>query len=190
MTRRGAVALLSLALCACGPGAGAETPAIDALSPHVLYPLAEGNVWSYDVDTGTGISTLAITRVVSRSGDRFEVSNNGSEPVVYEHREGGIFRPGQDAWLLPAPIEPYAEWPSAAGMSARVVNVDERVTTEAGSFEGCVKVVESGGADGRSIETIYCPGVGPVVVRSELVAELSGMTVVVEARLRGHMLAE
>jgi hypothetical protein len=136
---------------------------LDPLAPEVLYPLTAGNVWSYNVDTGEEIPTLAITRVVRRDGATVEVSSGG-DPVVYELRDGGIFKPATSTWLLRAPIAVGESWASGPGMTARVASIDESVTVRAGSFEACVLVEEEG--DERQIRTTYCPEVGPVLVQS------------------------
>jgi len=169
---------------ACG-GAGGQVRAeeIDRLAPEVLYPLHEGNVWSYNVDTGTDMPTLAITRVVRRDGTRVEVSS-GSDPVIYELRDGGIFKSGTGTWLLRAPIAQGEAWPSAQGMTATVVSIEEAVEVRAGQFEGCVVVEEAG--DDRHIRTTYCPEVGPVVVDSHV--QLGTREAHVRAELLGSSL--
>ena len=188
----GPLFLLGLALgaSACGPAPEPEAPEGDPLAPKNLYPLAEGNVWSYNVDTGQDLPTLAQTRVVSAQGNRYEVSSNRSDPVVYELREQGIFRPANGTWLLKAPIRVGAEWPSSAGMTARVESTGVSVETPAGSFDGCVQVVETGGEAGRSVATVYCPEIGPVLVESKLRTQVSRMEAKVTARLLGYVFGQ
>lgn len=177
---------MSAAAFGCGPPPEPEEPKGDPLAPANLYPLAEGNVWSYNVDTGQDLPTLGQTRVVSGQGNRYEVSSNRSDPVIYEVREQGIFRPANGTWLLKAPIEVGAEWPSSAGMTARVESTGVSVETKAGSFDGCVQVVETGGEAGRSVATVYCPEIGPVLVESKLRTQVSRMEAKVTARLLGY----
>ena len=181
--------LLALLLAACG---GAQTPGggDEPLTAARLYPLAEGNVWSYDVETGVGPPVLAISRVIGERGEVFEVRNDGGDAIEYERRPEGLWRVESETWLLRGPIEVGTEWASANGRTARIRSVDERVEVAAGTFEGCVRVDEAGGGDGRGIFTIYCPDVGPVVLETGLQAELSGMRASVRAELRGYMLAE
>lgn len=182
--------MLLLSLAACGPSTpDAEEPGGDPFDPHRLYPLAEGHVWSYNVDTGTGEPTLAITRVISHVGTRIEVSSGG-DPVVYEIRDEGIFRPGTATWLLRAPVREGAEWPSSGGMVARVTSTQATVETPAGSFEGCVRVEESGGEGDRYVQTVYCPGIGPVYLESRMTLTTSEMPVRVIAQMLGYNLGD
>ncbi len=176
-------------LIACG-GAQDAGEGDDAIDPARLYPLSDGNVWTYDVDTGVDLSALGISRVVEVQGPRVTVENNGSsqDAIVYELRPEGIFRVASETWLLKRPIEVGATWPAAGGREARVRSIDEHVEVAAGTFDGCVAVVET---DGRQqVETIYCPDIGPVVVDTRIETELSGQTVVVRGELRAHMLSE
>ena len=182
----GCIALLLLA--ACGPSTpGAEEPGGDPFDPHNLYPLADGHVWSYNVDTGTGEPTLAITKVISHVGARVEVTSGG-DPVVYEIRDEGIFRPGSGTWLLRAPVREGSEWPSSGGMTARVTSTQATVETPGGTFEGCVRVEESGGEGDRYVQTVYCPGIGPVYLESRMTLTTSEMPVRVIANMLGYNL--
>jgi len=186
---RASFAGLLLFLCACG-GAQDAGEAETEIDPSRLYPLKEGNVWTYDVDTGVDLSALGISRVVEVQGPRVTVENNGSsqDAIVYEIRPEGIYRVASETWLLRRPIEVGATWPGAGGRQARVTSIDERVEVGAGTFDGCVSVEED---DGRqSVTTIYCPDIGPVVVDTRIQTELSGETVVVRGELRAHMLSE
>jgi len=199
---RSSLACVFLTLIACGGAQDAGT-GDDAIDPARLYPLNDGNVWTYDVDTGVDLSALGISRVVEVQGPRVTVENNGStqDAIVYELRPEGIFRVASGTWLLRRPIEVGATWPAAGGREARVRSIDERVEVGAGTFEGCVAVVEAeAGATaelassptgtGQLVETIYCPDIGPVVVDTQLSTELSGQTVHVRGELRAHMLSE
>jgi len=182
----------SVALCtvACGgSGPGAAEPNEDPFDPLVLYPLALGNVWSYNIDTGTDMATLAITRVIAVVGRRIEVSSGG-DPAVYDLRPEGIYQPGTETWLLRRPIRAGAEWPSTGGRTARVASVSAAVETPAGAFTGCVRIEESGGETGQTIRTVYCPNVGPVLVESVTQLELARTPVRVIGRLLGFQLAE
>jgi hypothetical protein len=168
-------------LAGCG---AAQQPARVPLevTPHSLYPLAAGNAWSYDVDTGRE-RVLAVSRVERLEGGVASV-RSGEQTLQYELRPDGVYRPARQGYLLRAPIAPAAEWDAGAGTIARIVAVDLVLQTPAGRFEQCVRVSEDG-ASGAHIETTYCPGVGPVIVMSELA--LSRETARVTARLRGYV---
>lgn len=196
---RAYITCVFLALAACG-GAQEAGDGDEAIDPARLYPLSEGNVWTYDVDTGVDLSALGISRVVDVQGSRVTVENNGSsqDAIVYELRPEGIFRVASETWLLRRPIEVGATWPATGGREARVTAIDESVEVGAGTFEGCVVVVESepGGegaspsGTGQRVETVYCPDVGPVIVDTQIATEISGQTVTVRGELRAHMLSE
>ena len=77
-----ATALTLLAAC----GGAQPAPAVSSpLEVSRLYPMRPGSVWTYDVDTGQGLPTLAITRVTSSDGKRSEVSS-GADPIVHDPR--------------------------------------------------------------------------------------------------------
>ena len=165
-----ALAVLSGALTGLLPGCGAGTPrpaALDPerLAPARLYPMRDGYVWSYNVDTGTGMNTFAVSRVVRAEGDTYAITNGGEE-IVYEVRADGIYRPQSGTYLLRAPIEVGATWPGSAGATARVASTTEEVDVQAGHFEGCVLIVEESAESGRVVRTTYCDGEGPVLVES------------------------
>lgn len=180
---RPTLALLFLAACGGAPTTQEREPVTAAR----LYPLEPGLVWSYNVDTGLGDPpTLAISQVVGAEGDRFEIQNNRSEAVIYERRPEGIWRAASGTWLLRDPIEVGAEWEGPGGRTVRITSIDETVETPNQRFEGCVRVEEAGGADGRRIRTVYCPDVGPVLVESMMQAQLSGREAAVRAVLLGY----
>ncbi|MEM9190456.1 MAG: hypothetical protein AAGF12_14820 [Myxococcota bacterium] len=180
---------LTFGLMGCG-GAQEASRGLDPerFAPHNLYPLQEGNVWSYNVDTGSELPALAITRVIATIGSRIEVSSGG-DPIVYEKRGEGIYRPASDTWLLQSPIQEGAEWPSTGGRTARVTSVTASVETPAGEFTDCVRVEEGGGDDGKSINTVYCPGVGPVFLETQMQLTMTERPARVIARLLGWNLA-
>lgn len=190
MKRGYLVNMVGVLLGACA-GTAAPVAESDA-ALHVaerLYPMAEGNVWSYNIDTGEGTPTLGITRVVRRVGNTVEVSANGQAPQSYELRDAGIFRSGKDAWLLRNPIRVGVEWPSSQGNTARVVSVSDTVETPAGEFARCVRVQESGGDDTPTVTTTYCPDVGPVLISSSLQLQHTGTGAEVVGRLLGFEVA-
>ncbi len=187
---RARLALLASALflAACGGASsnrGADDPTLR--EPARLYPMRPGLVWSYDIDTGSGPPTLGITRVVQVEGTRIGISSNGGDPVAYEIRPDGIFLPVHRVYLLKAPIEVGATWPSRSGRTARVSAIDEQVTTPAGTYQRCVRVNETGGEARIDIATVYCPDLGPVLVETDTTTELTGEHVHVRAALRGFV---
>ncbi len=180
---------LTLALAACG-GASSEGPTTPTGPPAVdaLYPLAEGNVWSYDAVSDAG-NHLSILRVTAVAGESVTLESD-RVPYVYERRPEGLFFPEAGVWILKAPIEVGARWPSRSGRTAEITAMDLALEVRAGAFTRCVRVEEGGGPQGLTIATTYCPGVGPVRIESELATELSGETVRVVAELLGHQIAD
>lgn len=181
---------VGLVLASCGASAHPREGRSDTRSPRTLYPSAEGNVWSFDVDDGSGEPLLVVARVVRATGTRFEVSMGGGEAIAYEIRSDGIVRLDLDAYLLKEPVRVGAQWPSGNGRTARVVATDEAVSTPSGDLDGCVRIEERGGEPDRMVVTVYCPGVGPAFVDSRLKLDASRTEARVTATLRGWSLAD
>jgi len=149
------------------------------------YPLRVGSVWTYDVSTGEGLPVLAITRVVSQDGQRARVSS-GAEPVVYEQRPDGLYRPDRQGYVLKAPLSVGARWNAGDGVEAEVLRADFAAATLAGTFDGCVEVREGGAGAAKQVRTVFCPDVGPVELESSLQMALTGKPARVTASLRGY----
>jgi hypothetical protein len=175
-------ALLSLSACKHGASAAGKD---DRLTVDRLYPMRAGSVWTYDVDTGQGPPTLAITRVTSASEGRAEISSGGP-PIAYERRSDGLYRSDRRAYLLKLPVRAGATWDAGEGSTAEVVDIEKHVVTPAGEFHGCVEVRESGGETPRVVRTVFCPDVGPVELESSMALAVSGGGARVIARLRGY----
>ncbi|QQR91139.1 MAG: hypothetical protein IPJ88_05240 [Myxococcales bacterium] len=178
------IGLLMIAGLGCG-GAQPHEPQVDRLSPSVLFPMKQGYVWSYDVDTGEGLNTLAISRVLSVRAGRVEMSTGGSEAMVYQTGRDGISRGDDDTWVLKAPIKKDARWKSPVGQ-AIVLSTDEKVSTKAGEFKDCVRIQEQSEDASRQVDTVYCPEVGPVLIDSRMTLKLAGGQSQVVARLLGY----
>lgn len=179
--------LLILLALACG---GAQRPGPVELTPDALYPMSAGSVWSYNVDTGEEPDALAISRVISVRGNVVEIRNDGGTSQSFERRPEGIFQRGPDRWLLRAPIMVGARWDGRGGGVVEITSTTEEVESPAGIFVGCVRVEERGGDDNREITTVYCPGVGPVLLEVTMTAELTGMQAAVRATLLAFALGE
>lgn len=180
--------LLVLTLTGCGGAqAGTGSGEGDHLAPQSLYPLAEGNVWSYNVRVpGEALPTLHVQRVTSVRGSQVEVRSWSDRKERYELREEGVYRPRHEGWLLRAPVRVGAGWPSSASRTARVTSVRERVEVPAGVFDGCVRVEETANRARVSTDTVYCPGVGPVYVESSLRADTAGKAIHTVGELLGY----
>ena len=150
-----------------------------------LYPLVEGNAWSYDIDTGESSTTLAVTRVESFDG-RFAEVRTASSTIRYELRPDGIYVPAEDAWVIRSPLRSGATWLGRGGREARVLATAVTANTPAGTFRQCVDVLEEGGELELEVRTVYCPNVGPVLVTSTMRSHVSERVLTVSARLRGY----
>jgi hypothetical protein len=179
--------LLAAVLYLAAACAGRNLPSTSqaAIDPCDFYPLNAGNAWSYDVDTGEASTTLAVTVVDAFDGRVADV-RTGPNVVHYEVHAAGIRIPSEDVWLLRAPLHEGATWVSRGGRMARVVSTGAHTETSAGQFDGCIEVLETGGKLELEVTTVYCPGVGPVSVRSTMRSKFSERTLTVSARLRGY----
>lgn len=180
-----ACALAACVLAACQHGAAAPGSSADRLSAERLYPLRAGSVWTYDVETGDGPPTLAITRVTASKEGKAEVSSGGV-PIVYVQRPDGLYRSDREAYVLKQPLRVGARWDAGMGATTEVVSIDRQLETVAGSFSGCVELRETGGETQKVVRTVFCPDVGPVELESSLDLPVSGSGARVVARLRGY----
>jgi hypothetical protein len=174
-------------LMACAGSSPPVQTAGHPLEVADLYPFERGNAWSYEVDTGEDLPTLAVTRVESFDGHT-AVVQTGQQPLRYELRDEGIYVPEEGVWLLKAPLREGQSWPSRGGRTAQIRESDESVSTPGGDFSGCVRVDETGGRSNLQVSTVYCPGVGPVKVESTMSSANGGRAITVEAALRGYEL--
>ena len=184
------------------PGCGSTTPEIaepqvDRLAPTTLYPMDDGAQWVYDVETGGDEPpTLGIFEVIEASGAQRSIANNRGmdghgnvrhgDPITYRITPEGIQHVASGGWVLREPIAAEASWDAMGGRTARVTNIDTPVEVVAGDYEHCVEIEESGGEDGRTVRTVYCPLVGPVVIESRMETELTMRSVSTRAQLRSY----
>ena len=176
------VSLLLVVACTRGSTSVATSVALDATD---FYPLNAGNAWSYDVDTGEPMTTLATTRVESFDGRVAEV-HTANAVVRYEVLPEGIRVLPEDAWLIRAPFVRGKTWPGPGGRDAELVATALATDTPAGRFDDCVEVRETGGRLELEVHTVYCPGVGPVSVTSTMRSNVSERALTVSARLRDY----
>jgi hypothetical protein len=186
--------LFALVLALLAPACGTPhtaTPDEGPLTARRLYPMGEGYIWTYDIDTQTEITALGISRVMGISGDTVRIAADGGDERTYELREDGIYRPDVSTWLIREPIAVGQEWSSPGGRTARITSISESVDVPAGHFTRCVEITEEGGEAGLHVRTVYCPDVGPAIVesRQELTLSMSG-GVTVTGSLRGYQHGE
>lgn len=188
--RTSLLALTALLLPACATtGTGATGPR-EPLTAARLFPMLEGAVWSYHIDTGTALPALGILRVVRVSGSTAALAPDGGEETRYERLPEGIRIAGSDEWVLHEPIAVGTEWTGRGARRARIAEVGVRVEVSAGLYEGCVKVEELGAENRIDQSTVYCPDVGPVIVSSSTTTDITHEHVVVRADLLGYTIPE
>ena len=180
---RTALLLFGLAAAGCGGASASDSSNTNALRAKNLYPFQDQFVWSHEVDTGTGPPTLAISRVTSMQGNRIEIST-GSDPLLYEIRDEGIWNVSRKGWLLKDPIEPGRSWESAPGVRAIIVRAGFASQTKGGEFSPCAEIEERTEEPPKHTLTTFCVGVGPVQIRSTMQLPTQGEATV-SAQLLG-----
>ncbi len=181
------VLFIGCATTGTGQGTGDEGPMTSAR----LFPMIEGAVWSYHIDTGTPLPALGILRVVRSSGADAALAPDGGDETRYERMPDGIRIVGNvEAWVLHDPIVVGTEWDGRGGRRARIAAVDLHIELQGGVFDRCVRVEELGSENRIDQATIYCPDVGPVVVESSTTTEITREHVVVRAELLGYSTPE
>lgn len=173
-------------LASCSTAQHARRPEqIDPWAVANLYPLSVDNAWSYEVDTGVEGSVLTTVRVTQREGDMVDVQS-GQETLRYRAESGRLSRVDGGV-VLQGPIAVGATWSSGAATQAQVTAQIDQLVTPAGTFHGCLEVVESDRRTAKRVATTYCPGVGPARVVSEV--PLQHGQAKVTALLRGYLVA-
>lgn len=172
-------------MAGCHGGKPAGATAADRFSVDRLYPLRVGSVWAYDVETGDGPPTLAITRVTANDAGQVDVSSSGT-PMRYEQRPDGLYRSDRGSYVFKLPLRVGAHWDAGLGATTEVVSIDTQVKTVAGDFSGCVELRETGGQTPKVVRSVFCPDVGLVELESSMSLPVSGGGARVLARLRGY----
>lgn len=168
----------------CGNGRGAHGPESKPQHEGALhwYPLDPGMQWVYMVgDSALDQRMMSITKVISSTSGA-AVILTGTEQASFRVLPDGIVREPAGGYLLKTPPKLGDKWPAAEGANVEVVQVDARVSVEAGAFEGCA-VTRERFPDGETIERTFCPEVGPVIIEAKGLTE-QGTLVVTTAKLR------
>ncbi len=188
--RRLPVLALALAAgCAHGPAA-----APSAAGPADYFPLAVGNEWVY-ADRSPQLSHAE----QAASDRRVRILRRDAQGFYHDDARGQL-RADPDCLrdrlrrLLCRPFEVGKGWASVVSVSSteryEIVGVGERVTTPAGTFDGCIRVRahnRAGPDTDQVLESTYAPGVG--MVRLETFAVVKGVvTPQVRAELKSYRL--
>lgn len=177
-------ALTCLTACAASQPERAAPPAARPAGAR-YFPLERGTSWAYTVETnleGEQRSVLSTARIVESSAESF-VLQTGDERARYTLRPDGIYKETSGYAILREPLELGARWSILDGKGEiRVEGAGATVATPAGTFEGCLVVVEEVFRDQR-VEWTYAPEVGPVRMRVFLLGDAP--VLVADAVLRG-----
>jgi hypothetical protein len=158
------------------------------------FPLVDGTIFHYQTENEAGERGVLIARVHRIDATRGElIFPTGKKRFTYTP-QGVRLEPAGD-FVLAAPIAEGATFRGQNGGRAVIEDTQVVIDVKAGSYRGCVRVVEERGGDRRArYATTFCPGVGIVSLeaqagmtfeRAELVSagppvnvERDGMTVV------------
>lgn len=168
-------------LTGCATGVATRKSEVQPWSVASLYPMEAGQAWSYVADTGED-QVLTTVRVERVAGEDVTVRSGAAE-IRYQVAPSALSRTG-GGFVLRAPVKVGATWASGPFSKAEVTARLASVRTPAGTFNNCAEVVERDSRTERRVATVYCPGVGPVRVQSELI--LSSSTARVTALLQGY----
>ena len=179
-------ALLMVAACTSKPPY--QPPPTDQLPPltrtHVssglpieqLFPLVDGHIYNYAKQTTDGRSAdgadtaLLIANVVRTGELRGELHMSGSTRY-FEYASDGLTvlsaTTGARTYVLKWPPTLDQQWYGEHRGRVQVTAIDQTVTVRAGSFSGCVTVVEARRGDlPARFETTFCPNVGIVLLQA------------------------
>jgi hypothetical protein len=80
---------------------------------------------------------------------------------------------GSTVYVLKMPLALGTQWRGERGGTVEIVEVGASVTVPAGSYSDCVKTVESRAGDRPlSVSTVYCPGIGIVLLEAASGAQM------------------
>lgn len=138
-----------------------------------FFPLVDGHIYNYrttrigDAGSESGMLMLKVHRESATAGElrrpvgtqRFEYGPLGVSTVT---------KTGNPAYLFKWPPTPEARWLGPQGGESRVGATDVTVTTPAGTFSGCMALVEERRGDVPTrITTTLCPDVGITLLEVE-----------------------
>ncbi len=161
-------AALAMCVLGCAHGRG---DSVDRYTPGDFYPLAVGNSWTFSVNTLGQTSETTVT-LVAKDGEFFKDST-GQRLML----DGSGLR-DERRYLLQRPLVKGTHWKSVVSVSSvesyEIVDTDQKVTTPAGSFDGCI-VVRSTNPQNKDVslinETTFAPGVGIVRIETQAVVK-------------------
>jgi hypothetical protein len=175
------VALLLSTVAACSGPATSSQPSQSALlttpsgavgvasgTPAERYfPLVDGTIYSYATESdteGRGVLTARVHRADATHGEL--VFTTGRKRFSYTPE--GVRSEPSGNFVLAAPVVRGATFRGQNGGRAIIEDTAVVVTVKAGTFQGCVRVMEERGGDRRArFVTVFCPDVGIVIVEAQ-----------------------
>jgi hypothetical protein len=167
MKRHGWWIIAATVACAHAPPAAATRPALSS-----YYPLAVGNVWTYERNY-LGERHEEQVQIVKLE-DGYFVDNTGQQLAVDAF---GIRDPKR--YLLRGPLESGREWSNVVSVSSvehyRIIDAGGGCESPAGKFQDCVRVESRNRIDAKTLlvnELTFAPQVG--LVRVDVALEANG----------------
>lgn len=146
---------------------------------EVYMPLDDGAVYTFETTSTDGAPQGLFTVQVFRpAGNRVRLKMGGKNQSLEVGPDG--IRLASGGYLLKAPVQRGRVWQGESG-GVEVLDVGQKVRVPAGTFSGCIRTLEVGAHQVRTITTVYCPRVGMVSIDVE---ERTGVHRV--ARLKNH----
>lgn len=164
---------IALILSGCAPEVAPVPPSASPtyrIASMRWLPPGEDIVYAYKTeDIVAKSSGVMMLRLQHPAGDSIElVTPQRSETLRYQ--DNGILRDRTGTLLLKVPPKLGDRWPAGPGVSAKVVRDNAQITVEAGSFDGCVEILEERHVPvSGTVTTTFCPNVG--IVRMETYSE-------------------
>lgn len=131
------------------------------------FPLIDGHIFNYATENESGERGILIARVHRTDATHGELLfPTGKKRFLYTP-EGIRIEPSGD-FVLAAPLTPGATFRGQNGGRARIEDVAVVMDVRAGSYQGCIRVVEERGGDRPArYATTFCPDVGIVAIEAQ-----------------------
>jgi hypothetical protein len=175
-----AVVAATLAGCGSEPTSDPNVPATVAVSPtsgseiEALFPLVDGHIYQYLTESDEGQDKLVVRAQRSEPGHGALQMPSGTKEFYYA--PDGVkltLSSGASVYVLKMPLTVGTQWRGERGGMVEIVEVGATVSVPAGSYQDCVKTVERRGGDRPlSVSTVYCPGVGIVLLEAASGAQM------------------
>lgn len=130
------------------------------------FPLVDGTLYHYKVESlgdtpgGGGMLMMRVHRSSASQGELRKPTGTQAFELLPD-AIATTTKTGAPAFLLKAPIEGKGSWLGPHGGVTRVAEPAASITTQAGTFNGCVVTVEERGGDKPlKVTTTLCPDVG------------------------------